>query len=107
MIHYYTRLYLSFSLVGSGGNAGNQSAVRVIRGIALGTLNRKTYGAFVKKECVMAVTLSFCIALCGLLRSVVSFQASFAECLAISATLCAIVLVSVVLGMVIYDLVLS
>ena len=85
-------------LVGSGGNAGNQSAVRVIRGLALGTLNSKTYRIFLFKEFIMAVTLSVCIGFVGLLRSVLSSQTSYAESIAITATLMAIVFISIVLG---------
>jgi Mg/Co/Ni transporter MgtE len=33
-------------LVGAGGNAGNQAAVRVIRCLALGTLNKRTMKFF-------------------------------------------------------------
>ena len=45
-------------LVGAGGNAGNQAAVRAIRYIAVGSLNIKTRWSFVKREFYMALSLS-------------------------------------------------
>lgn len=91
-------IYFLTMLVGSGGNAGSQSAVRVIRGLALGTLSNKTYRVFLFKEFCMAATLSVCIGLVGLLRSLISSQTSYAESIAITATLIVIVFVSIVLG---------
>ena len=45
-------------LVGAGGNAGNQAAVRAIRYIAVGSLNVKTRWSFVMREFYMALSLS-------------------------------------------------
>ena len=45
-------------LVGAGGNAGNQAAVRAIRYIAVGSLNIKTRWSFVMREFYMALSLS-------------------------------------------------
>ena len=45
-------------LVGAGGNAGNQAAVRAIRYIAVGSLNIKTRWSFIMREFYMALSLS-------------------------------------------------
>ena len=42
-------VYFLTMLVGAGGNAGNQAAVRVIRGLAVGALNENSIGKFIKK----------------------------------------------------------
>ena len=43
-------IYFLTMLVGAGGNAGNQSSVRVIRGLAIGTVTAATRTAFVARE---------------------------------------------------------
>lgn len=84
-------------LVGAGGNAGNQSSVRVIRGLALGTLNRQTQAQFLVREFKMAVTLSCLVSLAGFCRAAV-FATPLPETLAVVASLFFIVLSSICLG---------
>ena len=84
-------------LVGAGGNAGNQASVRVIRGLALGTLNSRTQRHFLKEEVKMALGLSAMLGLTGFIRAML-FKTPLGETVAVTTSLCAIVLISVGIG---------
>ena len=84
-------------LVGAGGNAGNQASVRVIRGLALETLNEQTQSAFLVRELKMAGALSVILSCVGFLRASL-FHTPFLESLAVTASLSTIVFTSVCLG---------
>ena len=84
-------------LVGAGGNAGNQASVRVIRGLALETLNEQTQSAFLVRELKMAGALSVILSCVGFLRASL-FHTPFLESLAVTASLTTIVFTSVCLG---------
>lgn len=91
-------IYFLTMLVGAGGNAGNQATVRVIREIAVGSLNNKTRWPYIFREFGMAISLAFIVGLFGLLR--VSFFSSIShpEAIAISLALMTIVFLSIVVG---------
>jgi Mg/Co/Ni transporter MgtE len=55
-------------LVGAGGNAGNQAAVLVIRGLATGDINARTWASYVWGECWMAVSIAFFMVCAGYVR---------------------------------------
>lgn len=84
-------------LVGAGGNAGNQAAVRVIRGLAVGTLNHRTMKNFLHNEAKMALSLSVLIGMTGFARAAV-FRVPPGETIAVTASVCVIVSISVVIG---------
>jgi Mg/Co/Ni transporter MgtE len=84
-------------LVGAGGNAGNQASVRVIRGLALGTLNAQTQTQFLVREFKMAVALSCLISVAGFVRAAV-FATPLPETIAITSALFMIVFSSICLG---------
>jgi len=84
-------------LVGAGGNAGNQASVRVIRGLALGTLNDETQGQFLTREVKMAFSLSGILSTAGFLRAA-AFHTPAAETMAVTAALGLIVFSSICLG---------
>ncbi|KAL7520231.1 hypothetical protein ACHAWX_004964 [Stephanocyclus meneghinianus] len=84
-------------LVGAGGNAGNQASVRVIRGLAVGTLNDRTLRPFLKQEIKMAFGLSGLLGLTGFIRAAL-FRTPPGETIAVTASLCAIVAISVGIG---------
>jgi len=87
-------------LVGAGGNAGNQAAVRIIRGLAVGAVVPGENGAgFVFRELKMALCLATALSGVGFVR-VYSFTAATTttEALAITASLFLIVFLSIVLG---------
>ena len=91
-------IYFLTMLVGAGGNAGNQSAVRVIRGIALGDIHDRNYKKFLVREVGMALALSTLMGIAGFIRATLSSQTSAAECIAITLSLVLIVFVSVIFG---------
>eukprot|EP00956_Cyclotella_meneghiniana_P000920 scaffold1084_cov29-Cyclotella_meneghiniana.AAC.1 len=74
-------IYFLTMLVGAGGNAGNQASVRVIRGLALGTLNQRTQNQFLSREFRMACALSTILSVAGFLRAI-AFHTPFPETLA-------------------------
>lgn len=90
-------IYFLTMLVGAGGNAGNQAAVRVIRGIALGTLNEKTQKRFLIREFKMACSLSAILSLAGFIRATL-FNTPLAETIAITTALAIIVFSSICFG---------
>eukprot|EP00581_Thalassiosira_minuscula_P012863 CAMPEP_0183718176 /NCGR_PEP_ID=MMETSP0737-20130205/11507_1 /TAXON_ID=385413 /ORGANISM="Thalassiosira miniscula, Strain CCMP1093" /LENGTH=369 /DNA_ID=CAMNT_0025947691 /DNA_START=203 /DNA_END=1313 /DNA_ORIENTATION=+ len=90
-------VYFLTMLVGAGGNAGNQASVRVIRGLALGTLNPQTQSQFLSRELRMACALSVILSVAGFLRATL-FQTPFPETLAVTMALSMIVFSSICLG---------
>ena len=85
-------------LVGTGGNAGNQSSVRVIRGLALGTINSTNIKAFLLKELFMAFAISSLLGTVGLLRTLSSSETTFSEGIAITLALITIAFSSIIIG---------
>jgi Mg/Co/Ni transporter MgtE len=85
-------------LVGAGGNAGNQASVRIIRGIAVGTLNDSTVRKVLLREMLMAVSISCLLGVVGLLRAISSSETSISEVVAITFALLIIVFSSIVVG---------
>jgi len=90
-------IYFLTMLVGAGGNAGNQAAVRVIRGIALGTLNERTQKQFLAREFKMALALSGVLSVAGFLRAI-AFRTPIAETIAVTSALALIVFTSICFG---------
>jgi cation transporter-like permease len=84
-------------LVGAGGNAGNQATVRVIRGLAIGTVNSKTARSFVRSEFLIGACLSMILGVAGFLRAM-AFSIPLAETISITAALFLIVFISVAIG---------
>ena len=83
-----------------GGNAGNQAAVRIIRGLATGEVDPAPTDrtlSIVSDECLRAGALAVILVVAGFVR-VVAFQASIADATAISLALFIIVSTSVILG---------
>jgi Mg/Co/Ni transporter MgtE len=90
-------IYFLTMLVGAGGNAGNQAAVRVIRGIALGLIHDKNMKIFIYQEMFMAILLSVTLGCIGLIRTFFS-PTTPAESFVISFALMTIVFISIVSG---------
>lgn len=82
-------------LVGAGGNAGNQSAVLVIRGLATGELGE--WSRYICSEVKMAVAISIIMVGAGFAR-VAMFHGTYQDAVAISSSLLAIVFISIVAG---------
>jgi len=90
-------IYFLTMLVGACCNSGNQASVRVIRRLALGTLNEDTQAQFLTRELKMAVSLSSILSVAGFIRAAV-FHTPLPETLAITAALAMIVFSSICLG---------
>ena len=90
-------VYFLTMLVGAGGNAGNQASVRVIRGLALGTLNERTQRQFLNREFKMALCLCGLLSAAGFVRAA-AFRTPLPETIAITASLALIVMSSICLG---------
>lgn len=93
-------IYFLTMLVGAGGNAGNQAAVRVIREMAVGALrSTKRKRSFILREFYMAFSLSIIIGMFGFMRaSLFSESITLPESIAICIALTIIVLISVIVG---------
>jgi len=97
LIEHTSILQFLTMLVGAGGNAGNQASVRVIRGLATGSLNSTTIPFFLKTEAIMALCLSIILGISGFILAAV-FQTEIAETVAITSSLFIIVLISIFAG---------
>lgn len=84
-------------LVGAGGNAGNQAAVRVIRGLATNNLHRNNLISYIKKEFYTAILICFILGTAGFLRAL-AFKIPFKETIAITSSLLMIVMSSIIIG---------
>ena len=84
-------------LVGAGGNAGNQAAVLVIRGLATGEISSRSQVAYLWSEAKMALGISTIMVGAGFVR-VLAFKYTLTDAMAIATALFAIVLSSVVIG---------
>jgi len=84
-------------LVGAGGNAGNQASVRVIRGLAVGTIRGGKVVSFLINEYTVGLFLSVILGIAGWLRAAV-FLTPLLETIAITTSLFMIVMISVLLG---------
>lgn len=96
--HLVVTVFLTM-LVGAGGNAGNQSAIKVIRGLATGTI-RTTWPSFrktLKQQAFIAILLAGGLAAGGFIRVYIT-DGSFVNSCAISLSLFLIVMTSVLTG---------
>ncbi len=85
-------------LIGAGGNAGSQATVRVIRGIAIGSLNKDTTMQFIWSEVKMGIALCITVGIAGVLRTLVGGNVSVMETIAVACALVTIVFVSILVG---------
>lgn len=90
-------VYYLTALVGAGGNAGNQAAVRVIRALALGLVTEKNKFSIIGKEFFVSLALSFLLSLVVVGRTFLS-DTSFLETIVILTSIFLIVFISINLG---------
>lgn len=90
-------VYFLTMLVGAGGNAGNQSAVRIIRGLAVGAVNDETVGKFLRREVWMALAITATLVTVGSVR-VVLFHGPGLDTVVIGISLALIVSTSIIIG---------
>lgn len=84
-------------LIGTGGNAGNQSSALVVRGLALGQMTRKNSFKVLMREFGISVLMASILVFFSFAR-VYSFNKSFISAFAVSAALFVIIIVSMFLG---------
>lgn len=84
-------------LIGTGGNAGNQSSALVIRGLATGEMTRKNGLMVLLREFRVALLIASILVVFGFSR-VYFFRGNFFEALAVSVALFIIVMISMLLG---------
>lgn len=85
-------------LVGAGGNAGNQASVRIIRGMALGSITEDTKKKILMRELLMGFAICALLSLVGLARVHFSSHTTAAESVAITVSLSVIVFSSIIIG---------
>ena len=93
--HMIVTLFLTM-LVGAGGNAGAQSAVHVIRGMATGKV--KGFWRAILPEVLNGIVLGLLLVVVGFARVYFLHAGTLPECLAVVTSLFLIVSVSVVMG---------
>lgn len=98
--HHPTVVYFLTMLVGAGGNAGNQSAVNVVRSIAVckAAGKKRPTKTLIHNELVLAVGLTLLLGAFGLIRAWLSPYTNTAETIAITISLCLIVYTSILIG---------
>ncbi|KAL7569239.1 hypothetical protein ACA910_016793 [Epithemia clementina (nom. ined.)] len=84
-------------LVGAGGNAGNQASVRVIRGLALGSITDRNLKKYLWSEFRVGLLLAAILGVSGCVRAAI-FGTPLPETLAITTSLVTIVLISISIG---------
>ena len=90
-------VYFLTMLVGAGGNAGNQAAVLVIRGLATGEVTVASQCRYLWSEVQMALCIASIMVFAGFGR-VLLFGGDVRDAVAIASSLLAIVLISIVAG---------
>jgi cation transporter-like permease len=85
-------------LVGAGGNAGNQSAINVIRALAVGEVDANEVNSVIGRQIAVGFLLGAALAVGGFVRVYTTNSGSFEDAVAISASLFAIVFTSCILG---------
>ncbi len=84
-------------LIGTGGNAGNQSSALVIRGLALGEMSRKNAFKVLLREFGISIVMASILVVVAFTR-VYLFVHSFMSAIAVSSALFLIIVVSMSLG---------
>lgn len=96
--HLVVTLFLTM-LVGAGGNAGNQSAIKVIRGLAMGSI-KPTWPYIqqtLREQATVALLLGSGLSVGGFVRVYLTSH-NLRDAIAISLSLFLIVMTSVMLG---------
>lgn len=97
--HVVVTLFLTM-LVGAGGNAGNQSAIKVIRGLATGRFTADTACALrvIGEQATVGLLLGTALSMGGFARVMLTAGTTVRDAAAISMSLFLIVMTSVLLG---------
>lgn len=95
--------YLIFSvfltmLIGSGGNAGNQSATLVIRGLTTKEMSRNNLSKVLLREFLISLIIGSLLAAVGFMRIYCSSYYNLTTALAINVSLFVIIVISMISG---------
>lgn len=85
-------------LMGTGGNAGGQASVTVIRGLSMGEIEYRDVPSVMWKEIRVAVLCGVCLAAANFVKLMVFDQVGMLIALAVSLTLVLVVLMAMLLG---------
>mmetsp|Transcript_6139 Transcript_6139/g.11726 ORF Transcript_6139/g.11726 Transcript_6139/m.11726 type:complete len:138 (+) Transcript_6139:510-923(+) len=91
-------IFFTLSLLIIMFRTGNQAAVRIIRGMALGLINDETKYRILFREVVMGVAICALLSAVGMARIHFSSHTSYKESVAITLSLSSIVFFSVIIG---------
>ncbi|EME27000.1 Magnesium transporter MgtE [Galdieria sulphuraria] len=95
--HVVIALFLTM-LIGTGGNAGNQSSAIVIRGLATGEIDRRNAYLVVSREFRIAVIMASILSIVGFVRVLFTVPNNIKAALTVSIALFLIVISSIVAG---------
>ncbi|ORC88437.1 putative Mg transporter [Trypanosoma theileri] len=95
--HVIIPMFLTM-LVGAGGNAGNQSTVRCITGLATREFRQEDYLLVLRKEIACGLISSSLLTLVGFARVYYFYGAQFYSTIAVSLSLFCIIVISTLLG---------
>lgn len=104
IIQYYSDLLFGFltlftnMLQSTGGNASSQTSVLVIQGISSGEVSESNMHRFLRRESLMALAMGLTLAIVSFIRIYITYPNDLLGNIAVSLSLGAIVLVSVMLG---------
>jgi magnesium transporter len=87
-------------LIGTGGNAGNQSSSLVVRGLVTGEINKNNFLSVIAKEFGISLAIGAILFVISVIR-VLMFGGSMINAIAIALSLLGIVITSVMLGTII------
>ena len=85
-------------LMGTGGNAGGQASVTVIRGLSMGEIEYKNVPGIMWKELRIAFMCGVCLAAANFLKVLMFDRCGIMVALAVSLTLIVVVLMAMLIG---------
>ena len=85
-------------LMGTGGNAGGQASVTVIRGLSMGEIEYRDVPGVMWKEIRVATLCGLCLALANFAKLMIIDQVGMPVALVVSLTLIVVVLMAMILG---------
>ena len=85
-------------LMGTGGNAGGQASVTVIRGLSMGEIEYRDVPGVMWKEIRVAVLCGLCLAAANFVKLMIFDQVGIPVAIVVSLTLVVVVLMAMLLG---------
>ncbi|RNF11587.1 Mg++ transporter [Trypanosoma conorhini] len=95
--HVIIPMFLTM-IIGAGGNAGNQSAVRCITGLTTREFRRSDFLLVLRKEVLCGLIISSLLTLVGFARVYYFYWGQFYSTIAISLSLFCVITISVLFG---------